>query len=519
MTDGKTYMHRATADAGRTSTGGAWLAAAALVLSLATASSAIAVDRPVAPMAPAPATDAPAPAPPAPPPMVGMMRHVGAVPMQTQARAFEQPMTYEVTVAAGKSQVLQLPIPYSDLMVADPKIADVMPLTDRSVYVIGNAMGSTGLSIYGPGRHMIAAVNVVVSVDLESFKSRLHDILPEERDVAARAAGESLVLSGTVSSPAALEQIMTLANTYAPTKVVNMMSVEGVQQVMLNVRFVEMERTAAKNLNFNVQTTGSNSAAVNTGQATLNTFGTIAGFFHIGNADVSMTLDALETKGLVKTLAEPNLTTMSGETASFLAGGEFPIPLASSSGALGGAPTISIEFKQFGISLGFTPTILKDGLINLVVNPEVSSIDNTISVSTAGVNVPGLKVRRAHATIELRDGESFTIAGLLSDNYQNNINQFPYVGDVPVLGALFRSHDFQRDQTELVIVVTPHLVVPRRGYIATPADHFVPPSDYELFLMGNLAGSGAHIAPEDRVLMSTDPTKGGVDGPHGHILY
>jgi pilus assembly protein CpaC len=280
-----------------------------------------------------------------------------------------------------------------------------------------------------------------------------------------------------------------------------------------------MERTAAKDLNFNVNTVGSNHVYVNTGQPTLNTFGTLAGTFHIGNTDLTVALDALETKGLVKTLAEPNLTTMSGETASFLAGGEFPIPVASSAASLGGLATITIDYKQFGIALGFTPTILKDGLINLVVNPEVSSIDNTISVNTAGITVPGLKIRRAHATVELRDGESFTIAGLLSDNYASNVDQFPFVGDVPVLGALFRSHNFQTDQTELVIVVTPHLVVPRRGYIATPADHFVPPSDYELFLLGNLAGSGAHIAPEDRVLMTTDPTKGGIDGPHGHVLY
>jgi pilus assembly protein CpaC len=427
--------------------------------------------------------------------------------------------SYEVVVAAGKSQVLQLPTPYSDLMIADPKVADVLPLTSRSVYVIGKTVGATALTVYGPGRRLIAAVNVVVSADLETLKGRLHEILPGERDVAVRAANDSIVLYGTVSSPAVLEKIMTLANTYAPGKVINMMSVEGVQQVMLSVRFVEMERTAEKDLNLSLSTVGSNHFSMNTGQSLPTAFGNLTAMFHIGNTDLTVALDALEAKGLVKTLAEPNLTTMSGETASFLAGGEFPIPVAGTVATAGGVSTVTVDFKQFGIGLAFTPTILQDGLINLVVNPEVSSIDNTISINTGIVSVPGLKVRRAHATLELRDGESFTIAGLLSDNYNTTINQFPLVGDIPILGALFRSNNYVRNQTELVIVVTPHLVTPRRGYIATPIDHFVPPSDFELFLMGQQNGTAANVAPEDRVLLSTDPTTGGIDGPHGHVLY
>ena len=518
MTDGNRNMKRA-ARRGRMGSRRAALAAAGVLALAWTGQAAAQSATPVAPPQAAPATRAtPAPTQPA----AAAMRHVWPAAASVTGAVFAQAKTYEVTVPAGKSQVLQLPTPYSDLMIADPLIADVMPLTDRSVYLIGNKVGATGLSIYGPGRRLIAAVNVIVSVDIESFKARLHDVLPEERDVAVRAANDSMIVSGTVSSPVALEQIMTLADTYAPGKVVNMMSVEGVQQVMLSVRFVEMERTAAKDLNFNVNSVPSGSgsfATISSGQPSTNVFGTLSGTFHIGNSNLTVALDALETKGVVKTLAEPNLTTMSGETASFLAGGEFSIPIASAAASAGGLATITIEYKEFGIALGFTPTILKDGLINLVVNPEVSSIDNTISVNTSGVSVPGLKIRRAHATVELRDGESFTIAGLLSDDYASTVNQFPFIGDVPVLGALFRSNNFQKDQTELVIVVTPHLVVPRRGYIATPADHFVPPSDYELFLLGNLSGSGANIAPEDRVLMTTDPTKGGIDGPHGHVLY
>jgi pilus assembly protein CpaC len=433
--------------------------------------------------------------------------------------------SYDLVVGAGKSQVLQLPAPYTDVMVADPKIADVVPLNTRSVYVVGKALGGTAITIYGPNRRLLAAVNVEVSTDIETFKTRLHEILPEESHIAARPANQSLVLSGTASSPAVLHQVLTLAETYAPGKVVNMLSVEGVQQVMLSVRFVEMERTAAKNLRLNLESTGSNKFNITTGDTVVNSagvladsFGRFSQLFRIGHLDFTVLFDALETKGLIKTLAEPNLTTMSGDTANFLAGGEFPIPVSSTTG-VGGAPTVTIQFKEFGVALAFTPTILKDGLINMVVDPEVSSIDPTTAVTTGGVSVPGLKVRRAHATVEVRDGESFTMAGILIDDYQSSIRQFPFAGDVPVLGTLFRSTGFQKDQTELVIVVTPHLVTPRRGYIATPADNFIPPSDFELFLLGQQRGSAENVRPEDRVLMSADPAKGGIEGPHGHVLY
>ena len=197
----------------------------------------------------------------------------------------------------------------------------------------------------------------------------------------------------------------------------------------------------------------------------MSTFGSAALTWSVGGGDLSFLFDALETKGLVKTLAEPTLVTMSGDTANFLAGGEFPDPglPVQQLWRVRRFPTITIEFKQFGISLAFTPTILQDGMINMVVNPEVSSIDPTTSVQLGAISVPGIKVRRAHTTVELRDGESFTVAGLLSDNYQNNIRQYPFIGDLPIIGSLFRSTGYQRDQTELVIVVTPHLVTPRRG--------------------------------------------------------
>jgi len=323
--------------------------------------------------------------------------------------------------------------------------------------------------------------------------------------------------------------VMTLAETYSPKKVVNMLTVEGTQEVMLTVRFVEMQRTTAKDLNISSEW-NSNSLASSSrnfafssgdvnGATTANSFGALQGVFHLGTGNLTVLLDALETKGTIKTLAEPTLVAQSGETANFLAGGEFPIPVAQAGSGGGGIPTLTVAFKQFGIALAFTPTILKDGLINLVVNPEVSAIDPANSVSSGGVIIPGLRVRRAHTTVELRDGESFTIAGMMSEDYSNNIHQLPWIGDLPILGALFRSTSFQRGETELVIVVTPHLAVPQRGRAALPGDHFIPPSDFELFLLGSQAGAAANLRPEDRALMSADPSKGGVEGPHGHVLY
>jgi len=434
-----------------------------------------------------------------------------------------------IVIGMGKSKLVELPYPYSDVMIADPKIADILPLNNRSIYVVGKAMGSTALTVYGPGRRVIYSSDVLVSADLDSFKARLHEVLPRETNVSVGTANQSILLSGTVSSPAALQQILTLADTYDPGKVVNMMSVQGTQQVMLSVRFVEMERTTAKDLRLNVtqqRTRGSPAVTVQSGDSVFSTihdadktFGLASLAWRVGGGDLTFLFDALEEKGLIKTLAEPNLVAMSGDTANFLAGGEFPIPVAQTSTTGSSLPTITIEFKQFGISLAFTPTILQDGMINMVVNPEVSAIDPTTSIQLGDIQIPGIKVRRAHTTVELRDGESFTVAGLLSDDYQNNIRQYPFLGDLPIIGSLFRSTSYQQDQTELVIVVTPHLVTPKRGPTATPADNFVPPSDFELFLFGNQRGKAANLKPEDRALMSADPAKGGLDGPYGHVLY
>ena len=436
----------------------------------------------------------------------------------------------ELVVPAGQSEVLDVGATYTDLMIANPDVADVLPLSNHSIYVVGKKTGSTALSVYGPGKRLLSVAMITVSANISGLKQRLYEILPDEKNVAVHAAGDSIVLSGPVSSGPKLQQALALAETFAPGHVVNMMSVQGVQQVMLSVRFVEVDRTIAKGLRSNVQTHNldTNRPYIATGDtlsgAILDSFGLGQLRFRNGDLDLDVLFDALERRGLARTLANPTLVAMSGDTASFLAGGEFPVPVAQSAGTAGGTggvtqATISVEFKQFGVALAFTPTVLDDGVINLIVAPEVSDIDPTVSITTSGLTIPGIKVRRAKTTVELRDGESFTIAGLLKDDYQNAIRQYPFVGDLPVLGTLFRSTSYQKSQTELVMVVTPHLAVPTQGPQASPDGNYVPPSDFELFLFGATQGLKSGVNPEDRALMGLDPNKVGVDGKYGHVLF
>lgn len=444
----------------------------------------------------------------------------------------------EVVVAAGKSQVIELPERFTDIMVADPAVADVLPLTNHSVYVVGKKTGSTAITIYGPGKRMLVGLSVMVSADVAGLKARIHDLEPGETGVKVTPANDALVLSGAVSSAPKAEQILALAQTYAPGKVVNMMTIQGTQQVMLSVRFVEMNRNLAKTLRVNTGSSGVGvpfpNFSVIPGRSYLQSgnssagqdrFGIFQTLIRSGSLRLDVLVDAFETKGLARTLAEPTLVAMSGDTANFLAGGEFPVPVAQSSssgagtGGVGTANTaITVEFKPFGISLAFTPTVLDDGVISLLVAPEVSALDTSASVVSNGIRIPGLKVRRAKTTVELRDGESFVIAGLLANDYQNAITQFPLIGDFPIIGTLFRSTQYQRNETELVLVVTPHLAKPVAGRPQTPNDHFVPPSDFELFLFGAQRATAIFATPEQRALMAVDPTKGGLEGRYGHVL-
>ena len=427
----------------------------------------------------------------------------------------------EFIVPVDKSQVLRLDVPFADLLVGNADVADVLALTDRSTYVLGKKPGSTSLTVYGRNRSLIAVMDLVVTLDIEGLKARLHELMPDER-IEVRAVNQSVLLSGMVSSSVRLARAVDVAERYAPGQVTNLLSVKGSQQVMLAVRFAEVQRRVVKELGINTQVSGSD-FAVTIGDALLSglfsptAIATGSVTFDIGSATIDLLFDALEEKGVVKTLAEPNLIALSGDTASFLAGGEFPVPVAQDTAD--GGTTITIEFKEFGVALAFTPTVLDDGLINVVVSPEVSRIDPTNAVIIQGFEIPGLTTRRATTTVELRDGQSFAIAGLIQSDFQDTVRQFPLLGDVPVLGALTRSSDFQNAQTELVIIVTPHLVQPAPGgSLVTPADNFVPPSDADIWLFGRIEAENSGMAPNSAANALAINEAGGVEGSYGHII-
>ncbi|MEP5152224.1 type II and III secretion system protein family protein [Planktotalea sp.] len=404
-------------------------------------------------------------------------------------------------VPMNRAVVVESDVPFAELSIANPSIADISTLSDRTVYVLGKSPGLTTLTLLDDAGRLITNVDVRVSADVSEFKERLRQILPDEK-IEVRTANDGIVLSGTVSSIGKLDRAMDLAQRYAPERVTNLLSVGGVQQVMLKVRFAEMQRSVAKSLSSSLALGGSalggnvgvsggtntlvGTTAVGSGLAAnaspTNNAGTLFGF-NAGGLEVGILLEALESKGVVRTLAEPNLTALSGQEATFLAGGEIPIPVAQADGSVG------IEFKPFGVEMKFTPRVLDDKVINLEMGAAVSSIDATTGITANGISISGFKVRRTTTTVEMRDGESFAIAGLLQDDFTDLSGQVPWLGDIPVLGALFRSADYSRNQSELVIIVTPHLVTPTRGEaLALPTDRVRPPTEKDLFLFGRVTG-------------------------------
>lgn len=453
----------------------------------------------------------------------------------------------QLDIPLNKSQVLNVDRPFAKAMVGNDEVADILPMTNRSLYVLGKKMGTTNLTLYDRNNNLIAVVDVAVGPDVVGLKRQLAELMPNER-IGARIANDAVVLTGTVSAAPVIDRAVQIAHSYAGDKVVNMMSLGASQQVMLEVRFSEMSRSAAKQIGINssfisdsgkflggtgntavsssLLTDANGSPIVDIGSIS-DAFGLVAGSFSIGKLNITGVLDALERKGVVKTLAEPTLVALSGETASFLAGGEFPIPVAQSggSGSGDGGQTITVEFKPFGVSLGFTPTVLEDGIINLVVEPEVSSIDSSASVTIGGLVIPGLQTRRASTTLELRDGQSFALAGLIRKDFQDTVRQFPILGSLPIIGTLFRSTGFQKNETELVIIVTPRLVKPFKAeQAALPTDRVLPPHELDLFLMGR-TDKAVGINPLNPDAMPPEAGKApagekpaGFTGPNGYEL-
>ncbi|PYG26454.1 type II and III secretion system protein family protein [Pelagimonas varians] len=432
----------------------------------------------------------------------------------------------QLKVPMNRAVVVESDVPFAELSIANPQIADISSLSDRSIYVLGKSPGVTTLTILDGQGQLISNVDVVVAADLTEFKERLRQILPDEK-IEVRSANDGIVLSGSATSTARMQRALDLAERYAPDRVSNLMTVSGVQQVMLKVRFAEMQRSVAKTLRTSLATGGSVLGGdlgleLGTGNAApyahldnvadklqpegIDVEGAVMFGFNAGGLEIGILLEALESKGVVRTLAEPNLVALSGQEAKFLAGGEYPIPVAQQN------DTITIEFKPFGVELNFIPRVIDGDLINLELEAAVSSIDTANSIQLSDIAINAFKRRETQTTVELRDGESFAIAGLLMDDFTDLNGQVPWLGDVPVLGALFRSAEYQREQSELVIIVTPHLVTPTRGEaLALPTDRVVPPSERDLFLRGRVVGT-----PKSKAV--SEVAKQDFTGSYGYVM-
>lgn len=438
-------------------------------------------------------------------------------------RVMDSGVTSALNVPMNRAVVVESDTPFAELSIANPGIADISTLSDRTIYVLGKAPGRTTLTLLGADGRLITNVEVQVTPDIAEFKERLRQILPGE-PIEVRTANDGIVLSGTVSSAAALDRALDLAGRYAPERVSNLMSVGGTQQVMLKVRFAEMQRSVTKSLSSSLGIGGSLAggglglAAGTGGLADGNNYdavfdgdvatsptsandrtGAFTFGFNAGALQFAVMLEALENKGMVRTLAEPNLTALSGQQAKFLAGGEYPIPVSDGDGG------IYIDYKPFGVELSFIPHVVDGDLINLELTAAVSALDTSITVGTESFPVNAFKRRETSTTVEMRDGQSFAIAGLLQDDFTDLNGQVPWLGDIPILGALFRSADYERKQSELVIIVTPHLVTPTRGEALTlPTDRIRPPSEGDLFLFGRTespnmptTGAAGEVAQQD----------------------
>jgi len=389
--------------------------------------------------------------------------------------------TETITVATGKTQNVHTDANFADVIVGDPETADVVPLTDHSLSILGKKIGTTRVSVYAEGKRLVGIFDVEVSYDIGKLSAELARRFPQAQLRVSSVNGR-IMLSGTTPDGPTLDKAVIIAHQFGPD-VINSVQVQQSQQVMLEVRFVEISRTASRELGVSWDVIGKNVTA-NMGTAALLSgaapAGTIIGTLLKNGVQADAIIRALEERDVARRLAEPNLVALSGETASFLAGGEFPFPVQSNLGQ------VSIEFKRFGVGLAFTPTVLSNGLINLKIEPEVSQLDPTNVVQVGNISIPSLIVRRASTTVELRDGQSFAVAGLLQNNIQTSQQQLPWIGDVPILGTLFRSALYQKKETDLVIIVTPRLVQPTRpgDTVRAPTDNALPGNDADMFLLG-----------------------------------
>lgn len=426
-----------------------------------------------------------------------------------------------VHVAVGQSTEIDLPTDVHDVMVGNSDIADVVLQSRRHVHIVGRAAGQTNVVLDGAQGTAIRRLQIDVALDTVAVRDALRRVLPDERGLSVEAVNDSLYLLGSVHNDGAAEMARNIARRFVANdaNLVNSLKVSNDQQVLLHVKVAEIQRTVLKELGVGLATTKPIplfGKSVQLSGATSSTNGLIdastgaiygaASFTGIGSLVTNLNL--LENQGLIRTLVEPNLTAVSGETATMLAGGELPIPVSQVNGA------ISVEFKPYGVLMGFTPTVLDAGHLSLKMNTEVSAIDkaNATALSPT-ISVPALKVRRASSTVELPSGGSIMIAGLLQNDITSAITGLPGLMDLPVLGQLFRSDSFQRNETELVVILSAYVVQPTESPTAlmTPNDGFAPSSDLKRFLLGRLQDTytkrGDGPAPPAQL-----------QGPYGYVI-
>ncbi|MHB8528636.1 MAG: type II and III secretion system protein family protein [Caulobacteraceae bacterium] len=418
---------------------------------------------------------------------LGLAAWVGLAPFAARAQTLEGGGTRTIVVAKDKSAAFHLDYPAGEIVVAQPETLALVATTDRSFYVRGKQIGVTNLLIYDQAHRLAQVVDVRVGYDTDDLHADLAAALPGEPIRVANFAG-GVLLTGQVSTSAVAGRAEAIAERYAPKNVESDLTVHAAQQVMVEVRMIEVTRNALKDLGLNLDARNKSHFNFHSGTGLIDSAtpeGTLGLTGSIGGVSISATLQALEQKGAVHTLAKPNLVAMSGQEASFLAGGEFPFPVPN------GLTGTSIEFREFGVKLNVTPTVEDSGEIRLKVAPEVSQLDSANGITLQGFQVPGIDTTRAATSVELRDGQSFAIAGLFSKATARSIGQLPGIGDVPVLGALFKSSSWRRNETELVIIVTPHLIAPTDDIntLPDPLRGIDEPSAIDLILEGKGVGT------------------------------
>lgn len=454
--------------------------------------------------------------------MAGSYTSVSAAPRESQlVRILEggtSSASRSLKLGLNKAAIIELPLNASDVLISNPEIVDAVVRTPRRTYLIGMKVGQTNAFFFDRKGEQILNLEIQVEHDLTILEEAFTKYLPEAR-ISVAAINNNVVLNGFVPNASQSNQATELAARFIGKKeqVLNMLSIEGTEQVMLKVTIAEMQRSLVKQLGVNlaqILDVGNVAFALQTNN-TLSLAGKALGGFAgeiiktAGSSGSGISIEAFERAGLVRTLAEPNLTAISGETATFLAGGEFPVGTG-----LDIDGNVRIEFKPFGVSLAFTPVVLSGGRISLKVSTEVSELTSEGAFILEGVSnltVPALRVRRAETVVELPSGGSMMMAGLISENTLQNLDGVPGVKDMPILGQLFRSRDFQSKQTELVVIVTPYLVKPTsRDKLVLPTDGFAPASDMDTILMGQL--NATYNANPGQ------PRSGRLQGPIGFIV-